>query len=92
LYGIDVILASGETRLCGVASAAGYVCGALPLGYADTNGRAFGMHVVASHDKIDVMMRLMSAWEATFPEGREAPPLLVNWTEIKQTVVRNEKY
>jgi amidase len=81
LHGVDVILASGETQLCGIASAAGYACGALPLGYGDTNGRAFGMHAVASHDKIDVMMRVMSAWEATFPEGRKPPPLLVNWPE-----------
>lgn len=75
-HGLDALIASGESRICAVAAAAGFACGALPLGYADFNGRAFGVHVITKDDSTWRMLNIMGAWEATFPEGTKVPELL----------------
>ena len=76
-YEVDAIIAPGDSRLCAIVAAAGYACRALPLGYADRNGRAFGMHVVTGVLGEEAILRIMRAWEDPFPEGRKAPPLMV---------------
>jgi amidase len=47
----------------------------MPLGYVDYNGRPFGLSVAAPAGKEDLLVKVMSAWEATFPE-RKPPQLL----------------
>lgn len=77
-HGLDVILGNGDGRMTAIASAAGYPVGSVPLGYADFNGRAFGMNVITGRNGESKMLKVMSAWEATFPEGRKAPLMLVD--------------
>jgi len=76
---IDVILGPSDCMFASMASAAGYPVASMPLGFADLNGRAFGVHVLARMGEEDKILRVMCAWEATFPEARRPPPLLVNW-------------
>lgn len=76
---IDVIMGPADARMASVAAAAGAPVGTVPLGYADFNGRAFGMNIVAGLGQESKILQVMSAWEHTFPEARQAPPMLVNW-------------
>lgn len=45
----------------------------MPLGYLDFNGRPFGMAALASAHQEAVLIKVQSAWEATFPP-RQPPP------------------
>jgi len=72
-------LGPADARMSTVAAAAGYPVGTVPLGFADFNGRAFGMNVVVGANQEGKMLQLMSACEKTFPEARVPPPQLVNW-------------
>lgn len=78
---IDIILAPGDARMASIASIAGYPHGAVPLGFAEFNGRAFGLNVLARAGEEGKILAFMSAWEATFPHARQPPPILVNWDE-----------
>ncbi len=51
----------------------GYAIASMPLGYLDFNGRPFGMAAVASGHQEAVLIKVQSAWEATFPQ-RQPPP------------------
>ena len=51
----------------------------MPLGFADFNGRAFGVQVLAKTGEEDKILPVMSAWEATVPKGRQPPLLVVHW-------------
>lgn len=42
----------------------------MPLGYLDYNGRAFGMSAVARRGQDALLVKVMSAWEATMPPRR----------------------
>ncbi|KAJ5401094.1 hypothetical protein N7465_011583 [Penicillium sp. CMV-2018d] len=75
----DVIMASGETLLPSIAACAGYPIGSVPLGFSTYNGRPFGMEIMSRNGEEEKIFQVMSAWEATFPEARQPPPLLVNW-------------
>ncbi|KAF9776438.1 hypothetical protein IL306_005373 [Fusarium sp. DS 682] len=74
--GTDVIMASGESLVTTTAAAAGYPIASVPLGFSTHNGRPYGMEVVARNGAEDKLFQVMSAWEATFPNGRRPPPLL----------------
>jgi amidase len=74
---VDVILAPCDSRLNSVAAAAGYPLGNLPLGYADFNGRGFSLHAIAPAGAEGEILRVMSAWEATFPENVRPPRKLL---------------
>jgi amidase len=78
-FNIDVIMGPADARIASVAAAAGYPVATVPLGFADFNGRAFGMNILAGPGKEGDMLHVMSAWETTFPEGRQPPPMLVQW-------------
>jgi amidase len=81
-YKIDVIIGPADARMASVAAAAGFPVATVPLGYADFNGRAFGMNIIAAAGAEHTMLRVMSAWEATFPEGRKPPPMMVHWDDM----------
>lgn len=73
--GVDVIIGPTDSDLRSLAAAGGYpVCG-MPLGYLDYNGRAFGMSAVARRGQDALLVKVMSAWEATFPP-RKTPQWL----------------
>lgn len=72
--GIDVIMGPADARIASVAAAAGYPVATVPLGFADFNGRAFGMNLITRENKEGTLLQVMSAWEKTF--GPREPPTL----------------
>lgn len=78
-HDVDVILGPADARMASVAAAAGYPVGVVPLGFANFNGRAFGMNIIARAGEEDKILHTMSAWAATFPDARKPPPMLVEW-------------
>lgn len=78
LHQLDAIIADGDSRLCAIASIGGYACGTMPLGYADFNGRGFGVQIMAGNEGEGPILDTMKAWKKSFPEGRQAPPLMLN--------------
>ena len=65
--------------MASVAAVAGYPVASVPLGYADVNGRAFGMNMIAKAGEEAKMLEIMSAWEVSLPDARKPPPILVDW-------------
>jgi len=51
----------------------GYPIASLPLGYLELNGRPFGMAALASAHQEATLIKVQSAWEATFPLRRPPP-------------------
>lgn len=76
---IDVILGPADARMASLAAVAGYPVASVPLGFADFNGRAFGMNMIARAGQEAKMLQVMSAWEETFPKAHSPPPVLVEW-------------
>ena len=54
---------------------AGYPIATMPLGYLDFNGRPFGLCIIARAHQDALLLKVLSAWEATFGP-RLPPPLL----------------
>lgn len=54
---------------------AGYPIATMPLGYLDYNGRPFGLCGIARAHQDNVLLKMQSAWEATF--GLRLPPPLL---------------
>ncbi|KAF2963131.1 hypothetical protein GQX73_g10447 [Xylaria multiplex] len=85
-HDIDVVIGSSDARLAGVAAAAGFPIGNVPLGFADFNGRAIGLSVLAPTGQELTILKVMSAWERSLPDARMPPPLLVNWDRVAAKV------
>ena len=79
--GSHVIIGPADSLLVSLAAAAGYPIASVPLGFADFNGRAFGMNIVARAHEEGRIFQAMSAWHATFPYAWMPPPLLVSRLE-----------
>lgn len=79
--GSHVIIGPADSLLVSLAAAAGYPIASVPLGFADFNGRAFGMHIIARAHEEGTIFQVMSAWHATFPHAWMPPPLLVSISE-----------
>ncbi|KAK0642923.1 amidase signature domain-containing protein [Cercophora newfieldiana] len=79
---IDVIIGSSDARLAGIAAAAGFPIGNVPLGFADFNGRAIGLSVLAPAGQELTILKVMSAWEKSLPKARVPPPMLVDWEKL----------
>jgi amidase len=75
-HGIDAVVGLADARMSSVASLAGYAVGAMPLGYAHFNGRAWGMAIITGAYGEGKMLEIMSAWESTFGHRWMPPPLL----------------
>ena len=73
-YGVDVIIGPADSELDCMIAAAGYPFATLPLSYFKKNGRPFGLVAMAQAWQEELLVRVMSAWEATFPK-RCAPEL-----------------
>ena len=76
-----VIIGPADSLLVSLAAAAGYPVASVPLGFANFNGRAFGMHIIARAHEEGRIFQVMSAWHATFPHAWMPPPLLVSTSE-----------
>jgi amidase len=48
------------------------------LGYSPTNGRPYGLAVVATAGEEQKILSFMIAWDATMP-ARLPPPQVVDW-------------
>lgn len=74
----ELLMGPLDSRIVTIAAAAGYPCGVVPLGYADSyNGRAYGVAIVAKAGEEGKILKAMSAWEVTMP-ARKLPPSLGN--------------
>jgi amidase len=76
----DIIVGSAESLLTTTAAVAGYPIASVPLSLSTFNGRPFGLQLVARAGAEEKLFEVMSAWEATFPDARSPPPMLLNWT------------
>lgn len=75
-HGVDVIIGPTDSGLTSMASASGFPLCAMPLSYLDYNGRPFGVSAIAGRNQEALLIKVMSAWEATFP-ARKPPPHIV---------------
>ncbi|CAI7658727.1 unnamed protein product [Penicillium glandicola] len=78
---IDVIMGPADSVFSMLATSAGiahyspgYQTATLPLSYLDFNGRPFGLFVMAKAHQEDVLLKVMSCWEQSFPKTK--PPVL----------------
>jgi amidase len=46
----------------------------MPLSYLEYNGRPFSVSAIAGRGQEALLIKVMSAWEATFP-ARKPPPM-----------------
>ncbi|KAJ6021031.1 hypothetical protein N7540_006535 [Penicillium herquei] len=76
-HNVDIIIGPADSDLSSMASATGYPICAMPLSYLDLNGRPFGMAAITGKHQEHLLIKVMSAWEATFP-ARQPPPQLIN--------------
>ncbi|KAK4147940.1 amidase signature domain-containing protein [Dichotomopilus funicola] len=76
-YEVDVILGPTDSGLTSMATGGGYSLCGMPLSYLDYNGRPFSVSAITRRGRDDLLIKVMSAWEATFPQ-RRPPPQLVN--------------
>lgn len=83
-HGLDVILGPMDGRIPTIAAAAGYPVGTMPLGYSKTNGRPFGMCVVASAGHEDKSLRAMRSWDASIAKTKPTPQM-----QSSQAAVQN---
>ncbi|KAH8761174.1 amidase family protein [Diaporthe sp. PMI_573] len=72
-YDIDAIIGPAESAMPTMACASGYPIAGMPLGYLDFNGRPFGMAAISAGHQEATLIKVQSAWEATFP-SRQPPP------------------
>ncbi|MCJ1349375.1 hypothetical protein MMC31_007615 [Peltigera leucophlebia] len=75
-YDIDVIIAPGDCTLSTYAAAGEFPIASLPMSYLDFNGRPVGLLVAAPRHKESVLIKVMSAWEATFSPRKEPSEFL----------------
>ena len=59
--GSHVIIGPADSLLVSLAAAAGYPVASVPLGFADFNSRAFGMHIIARAHEEGRIFQIMSA-------------------------------
>lgn len=61
-------------RYSSTDQASGYPIAAMPLSYLRFNGRPMGVAAIARKNQEHLLVKVMSAWEATFPP-RQPPSL-----------------
>ncbi|KAF7958928.1 hypothetical protein EAE96_002454 [Botrytis aclada] len=66
-FGLDVIVGPMDGRIPTIAAAAEYPVGTVPLGYSRTNGRPFGLAVVALANEEHKILQFMTAWDEITP-------------------------
>ena len=53
-----------------MAALAGYPIATAPLGYLEDEDRPFGVAFFTTAEREDVLLRVLAAWEKTFPPRR----------------------
>ncbi|KAI1192490.1 putative glutamyl-tRNA amidotransferase subunit A [Nemania serpens] len=76
-YDVDVIIGPADSFITSLAAASGYPVAGMPLTYLNFNGRPLGLAALAGKNRDATLVKMMSAWEATFPK-RKPPPDLVS--------------
>ncbi|KAK1833216.1 amidase signature domain-containing protein [Podospora conica] len=71
---LDAIIGPTDGPLASIAAACGGPIATMPVGLLNLHGRPFGLSVITLPNHDEVLFRVMSAWEASFP-GRALPPL-----------------
>ena len=61
----------------------GFPIATLPISYLDFNGRPIGLMIAAPHHKESTLIKVMSAWEATFP-ARQEPREFLKHSSVAQ--------
>ncbi|KAF2756644.1 amidase signature enzyme [Pseudovirgaria hyperparasitica] len=84
--GADVIIGPANSGLPTIAAAAGYPIATLPLGYADYNGRPFGLAAIARAHQEGTLIRLQSAWEVTFEPRFQVPKSQRFWPSDEKVI------
>ncbi|KAI1271209.1 putative glutamyl-tRNA amidotransferase subunit A [Xylaria sp. FL0933] len=74
-HGVDVIIGPADSFLTSIAAGGGYPIAGMPLSYLDFNGRPLGLAAITRRGEDGLLIKVLSAWEATFP-ARRPPPLL----------------
>ncbi|KAI0095556.1 putative glutamyl-tRNA amidotransferase subunit A [Nemania sp. FL0031] len=75
-YDVDVIIGPADSFITSLATGSGYPVAGMPLTYLDFNGRPLGLAALAGRNQDAILVKMMSAWEGTFPK-RKPPPRLV---------------
>ncbi|KAI0096016.1 amidase signature domain-containing protein [Nemania sp. FL0031] len=75
---LDAICAPIDGPICELAAMAGCPTATVPLGYLKQSGRPFGLSFIARPRKEDLLLELMSAWEA-ISEPRKLPCILLDF-------------
>ncbi|KAI1453883.1 putative glutamyl-tRNA amidotransferase subunit A [Annulohypoxylon moriforme] len=75
-YGVDIIIGPADSFITSLATGSGYPIAGMPLSYLDFNGRPLGLAALAGKNQDALLIKFLSAWEATFPQ-RQPPPSLV---------------
>jgi len=68
-WGLDAVRTSTDGALCMLASVVGCPASTAPVGYLEDSGRPFGLGFVAPPNREITLLRLMGAFEATFPRA-----------------------
>ncbi|KAI1121419.1 amidase signature domain-containing protein [Nemania abortiva] len=77
-FNLDAICAPTDGPICTLAAMAGCPTACVPLGYLKPSGRPFGLSFIARPGKEDLLLGLMSAWEAT-SDPRKLPSVLLDF-------------
>ncbi|KAL8808982.1 MAG: hypothetical protein Q9200_003825, partial [Gallowayella weberi] len=76
-YDIDVVIAPGDCMLNTYSAAGEFPIATMPLSYLDDfNCRPVGLLVMAPRHREDLLIKVMSAWEATFPPRKDPTEFL----------------
>ncbi|KAI1869717.1 uncharacterized protein JN550_005698 [Neoarthrinium moseri] len=73
-YDLDVIIGPADSFITSLAAGSGYPVAGMPLSYLKFNGRPLGFAALAGKKQDALLVKVMSAWEATFPTRK--PPQL----------------
>jgi len=71
-YDVDVIIAPTDSPLFLFSGAGAFPTATLPLSTIEFNGRPFGLTAAARPHHEGILIKVMSAWESTFP-ARQTP-------------------
>jgi len=71
-YQVDVIIGPADSFLTNYAAALQCPVGAFPVSYSKFNGRPVGLQVLAPRFREDLLIEVMSAWEASW-KPRKTP-------------------
>ncbi|KAL2833835.1 amidase signature domain-containing protein [Aspergillus cavernicola] len=72
---VDVIIGPADSFITSLATGSGYPIAGMPLSYLDYNGRPLGLAAIAGKGQEGLLIKVLSAWEATFPP-RQPPAAL----------------